>query len=406
MNKKNLVVTMSGGTTTVINSTLAGLVAGAQNSSQIGSIFAGVPGILGVLQEDLLELSGLNLEDLNRLKGTPGSGVVGTTRVRALNEKEKARMVDVFRAHNVGYFVNIGGNGTLQQTKSLVDFLFSELGVRCASAPKTVDNDLGDQEFRKMAFTPGFPSCVNYWCRKINLMNLENLGGYSHDQVLIAQTFGRETGLIAGSVRLADPTRELPLIILLPEDPRPIQDVVFAIQQRLNQKGRCLVVLSEGYDLGDIGAVHDHSGQVMYGTSSTTAAQLLVNALLSSGIQARYLNPTIDQRLESWATLPDDRELAYEVGRMICSYFDEGKSSFLASIQKVGELKFQPALIPFDQTEFFSRKMKKQWVKYGDFDVTDEYVSYLKEVTFGMDATGASHFVCPQKFTKKALVDF
>ena len=265
----NLLVTMSGGTTTVINATLAGIIQAVQKSNQINKVYAGIPGILGVLNDNIAEISNLCSGDIQKLIKTPSSGVIGTTRVKQLDLSELNLFKKILEKYQIAYFANIGGNGTTKQTKYLIENI-SEL--KAISLPKTVDNDLGDQLCESMSFTPGFPSVVNYWFHKVLMLNNESLGASSHDKVLVAQTFGRDTGFIAGAARIADPNRKLPMLILLPEDQRAVGDVLDAIKNMVDKFGRAIVVMSEGYEIGDVGAVNDYSGQVMFSSSKSLAA--------------------------------------------------------------------------------------------------------------------------------------
>jgi 6-phosphofructokinase 1 len=330
--QKNLLITMSGGTTSVINATLTGIITAAETVGSIDRILAGYPGMKGTLEESIVDLTGLTDNDLERLYYTPASGFIGTTRIRPMGEEELTRLVEVFSAHNIGFFINIGGNGTVQQSMQISGALSSE--VKVAAVPKTVDNDLGDGEFERVLYTPGFPSCANYWRRKTWIMNQENLGAHSHDKVLIAQTFGRKTGFLAGCARLGDIDREMPLVILLPEDQKPLGEVMDHIEDVVREYDRAIVVLSEGYDVGDIGERFDLRGQVMYGTSKTTAAQLLVNHCAEMGIQARGFVPGFDQRSDITFVSGLDLEMAYGVGRRAVERLHAGQTDFLSSISK------------------------------------------------------------------------
>jgi len=374
----NLVITMSGGTTSVINATLAGIVRTAQQISGIDRILAGYPGIKGVLEESIMELTDLTEADLEKLYYTPASGFVGTTRVRAMSKEDLMRLGDVFAAHNIRYFINIGGDGTIQQSIHISRALSSQ--VKVAAVPKTVDNDLGDEEFEKVLYTPGFPSCANYWRRKVWIMNQENLGAHSHDKVLIAQTFGRKTGFLAGCARLGDIERQMPLIILLPEDQKPLHQVLDHIESVVEQYGRAIVVLSEGYDVGDLGERYDLRGQVMYGTSHTTAAQLLVNHCADIGIQARAFIPGFDQRSDITFVSGLDLKMACGIGRQAVERLHTGETNFLSSISKgaaaSGNSEF--AAVPFSEIGDYSRTLHSRWIDYSGFDVTDEYVAYVE----------------------------
>lgn len=375
---KNLLITMSGGTTSVINATLVGIITAAKEVGSVSRVLAGYPGIKGALEESLIDLTDLADDDLQQLYYTPASGFIGTTRIRPMEQRDLARLAQVFSVHNIGFFINIGGNGTIHQSMQVSRALSSQIKV--AAVPKTVDNDLGDEEFEKVLYTPGFPSCANYWRRKVRIMNQENLGAHSHDKVLIAQTFGRKTGFLAGCARLGDIDRQMPLIILLPEDQKPLQEVMDHIEGVIEEHHRAIVVLSEGYDLGDIGERYDLRGQVMYGTSHTTAAQLLVNHCADIGIQARAFIPGFDQRSDITFVSELDLKMACGVGRQAVERLGAGETDFLSSISKGtgassnGDL----AAVPFSQIGDYSRSLPPRWTDYGSFDVTDEYVAYVE----------------------------
>lgn len=373
----NLLITMSGGTTCVINATLAGIIRAAQKSDAVKRIYAGCPGIQGALKESLLDVTDMTSDELELLAYTPSSGFAGTARIKPLEESELTRLGALFDAHQIRYFINIGGNGTIKQSMAIAAHL--DGSVHIASAAKTVDNDLGDAEFEDVLYTPGFPSCAHYWRHKTAVLDLENQGACEHDAVLIAQTFGRKTGFLAGCARLADPERQMPLLILLPEDQRPLEEILEAVERMVLDRGRAVVVMSEGYDVGDLGERYDRSGQVMYGSSRTTAAQNLVNHLADKGIQARAFIPTIDQRSESIFVSELDLMRAYEVGRLTMESLLDGERNFLGSMARsyAGKDQVQFRCIPFSRIQDYSRSMPRSWIAQGEFDVTDAYLEYV-----------------------------
>jgi 6-phosphofructokinase 1 len=367
---------MSGGTTTVINSTLAGIIKASQKSKIINKVYAGIPGIIGVLKDNLVELTNLTENELEKLKKTPSSGVIGTTRVKQFDDRELEKFKFILNKYSITYFINIGGNGTIKQTKYLVKNID---WIKAISVPKTVDNDLGDVLLDDMYFTPGFPSVVNYWFHKLLMLNNENLGACSHDKVLIAQTFGRDTGYIAGAVRVADPLRKLPLLLLLPEDQKSIDDVIKVIKLTVNKFGRAIVVMSEGYDVGDVGEVKDYSNQVMFSSSKNLAAQLLVNKCIENNIQARAFIPGVDQRSDITYTTKYDIKHAYGVGMYVIKQLEIGESNFLVGIKKENK-KIVYHAIKYETFGNLSRKLDKKFIKEGYFDVSDEYLEYLEDI--------------------------
>ena len=378
MKSKNLLITMSGGTTTVINATLAGVIETAQQSKQFERILVGAPGIIGILSEQIFDITGLSSAELQQLIFTPGSGFIGTTRVKKPDAKVAQEFGEVLAKHEVGLFINIGGNGTIKQSKWLSKELKGQFDV--IALPKTVDNDLGDTTFEQVYFTPGFPSCANYWRHKTWMFNQENMGAFTHDRVLVSQQFGRKTGFITACARLADPERKLPIVLLMPEDQRPWKEVIAAIEDRLQQFGRALVFITEGYDIGDFEKRFDPSGQINYSGSKSSVAQLMVNRLAEHDIVSRPFVPTFDQRIDVTYTSTIDVEAAYGVGRYALKQYLKGEKHFFASI-----CKLENALngigfttIPLEEILDFSRVMPKEWIAEGQFDVTDAFVEYAE----------------------------
>tara|TARA_B100000900_G_scaffold307014_1_gene265641 strand:+ start:2277 stop:3440 length:1164 start_codon:yes stop_codon:yes gene_type:complete len=371
---KNILITMSGGTTSVINATLSGLIEQSQKSNKINRIFAGCPGIVGFMERKVKEFTLATKQDLNLIASTPGSAIVGTTRTKIFDDKDISILNDLFQEYEIGYFVNIGGNGTIKQTR----YIASKINdIKVASAPKTVDNDLGDEDFNDLWFTPGFPSCVNFWYHKMSMLNNENLGARTNDQVLVTQTFGRETGFIVGAMRRFDPLRKLPIVLLLPEDQRNIVEVLDAIDNTVSKHNRAIVGICEGYDVSPYGYNLDLTGQRMYGSSKSTAMQELINECNDNRIQARGYNPTIDQRQNYNYTLKDDLKISNEIGKRIIKNFDKGKSHFFQGYTKSQTYE----TISLSSIKDYSRSMKEEWIDWGNFDVTDEYLSYIDSFT-------------------------
>ena len=381
MNNDNFLVTMSGGTTTVINSTLVGIIRALRSLAPEKKIFAGLPGVIGVINKNLVDRTKIKDSQLELLRITPSSSFIGTTRVKPINNNEMESFLNCLEEHSIGTLLNIGGNGTIKQSQ---DIASKAERLKVISLPKTVDNDLGDMKCEHVLFTPGFPSCANYWKYRVALMDHENRGACSHDKVLITQTFGRETGFLAGTARLADPQRKLPLIILLPEEQRPISEVLGAIDKMIIKKGRCIVVMSEGYEIGDLGTMLDYSNQTMYGSSKSTAAQLLTTACNNEGIQARSFIPSVDQRLDISTALEFDLRWAEELGKMAVTSALMGKDRFLSTISGTpGEGISYYKEIQYSNITNFSRNLHNDFIDHGNFDVSDNYLEYLKSLLIG-----------------------
>jgi len=287
---RNLVVAQSGGPSPVINSTLRGLVEAARGFPQIGEVYGARHGIEGVLKEQFINLSAQPEEEIALLRYTPAAGSIGTCRYKLKSHQNDDfdRCIDVFRAHNVGYFVYIGGNDSMD-TANKIATLARERGMDLVGigGPKTIDNDVGDSEFKLIDHTPGYGSTAKYWMHAVQNANEENAGSCPADPVLVLQAMGRKIGYIPAAARLADPAREMPLQIYLAESPCSLEALADQVNDQLGRDGRCLVVISEGFNVGSIGERKDSFGHTQFSSSESTVCQVVVNYLNKVGLKAK-----------------------------------------------------------------------------------------------------------------------
>ena len=221
MAARNVVVAQSGGPTCVINNSLRGIVETCRRHPEtFGTIYAGHFGIEGILKEELLDLSATPDEEIALLRTSPAAGGIGTCRYKLKKGQDQdfERVVDVFKAHDVGYFFYIGGNDS-QDTAHKVSALAHDRGLDLVATgvPKTIDNDLGDSEFTLLDHSPGYGSVARYYAHYVRQANEENAGSAPADPVLVIQAMGRKIGFIPAAARLADPERTMPLQIYLTE---------------------------------------------------------------------------------------------------------------------------------------------------------------------------------------------
>ncbi len=203
-----MVIAQSGGPSPVINNSLRGIIETARELSEVVTVYGGRHGIEGVLKEELLDLSAQPAEEVSLLRCTPAAGSIGTCRYK-LREHQKEdfeRVIDVFRAHHIGYFLYIGGNDSMD-TANKIAALARERGLDLVAVgvPKTIDNDVGDSEFKLIDHTPGYGSVAKYWMHAVQNANEENAGSSPADPVLVMQAMGRKIGFIPAAARLADP---------------------------------------------------------------------------------------------------------------------------------------------------------------------------------------------------------
>ena len=384
---KNLVVAQSGGPSPVINNTLRGIVEAARDLPEIGTVYGARHGIEGVLKEELLDLTSQCPDEISLLRYTPAAGSIGTCRYKLKDGQDEDfdRVIEVLRAHNVGYFIYIGGNDSMD-TANKIALLGQERGLDLVGigGPKTIDNDVGDSEFKLIDHTPGYGSTAKYWVHAVQNANEENMGRCPADPVLVLQAMGRKIGYIPAAARLADPNREMPLQIYLAESPCSLQEMADNINDQLKSDGRCIVVVSEGFDVGDLGAVKDSFGHTSFSASQITVAQTVVNYLNANGLAAhgaaRANVPGTDQRHSMAYASTVDLEEAYYAGRKAGTLAANKESGYMATILRnpgdIYSVYYDKA--PLSEVANSERTFPAEWITENGFDVTDEFIKYAQ----------------------------
>jgi len=385
--RRNLVVAQSGGPTPVINSSLRGIIEMARDCGPIGTVYGARHGIEGVLKEELLDLTAQPPEEVALLRFTPVAGSIGTCRykLRPSQQEDLERVIEVFRAHEVGYFLYIGGNDSMDTAHRVAELAHQRgLDLLAVGVPKTIDNDVGDSQFKLIDHTPGYGSVARYWMHAVQGANEENAGSSPADPVLVMQTMGRKIGFIPAAARLADPQREMPLQIYLAERPFPLEQLADQVNDELRQSGRCLVVVSEGFDVGKLGEVKDSFGHVAFGSSQITVAQVVVNYLNKVGLAvkgaARANVSGTDQRHSMAYVSVVDLDEAYRVGQKAVELAASGEGDTMATIlREPGPIyNVRYAQVPLVEVANSERKFPAAWIAPSGYDVTDEFVRYAR----------------------------
>lgn len=384
---KNLVVAQSGGPSCVINSTLRGIAEAARDLGPIGTVYAARHGIEGVLKEELLDLSAQTADEIALLRVTPAAGSIGTCRYKLKPQQTEdfERVIEVFRAHNVGYFIYIGGNDSMDTAHKISELAAARgLDLVVSGGPKTIDNDVGDSEFQLIDHTPGYGSCAKYWMHAVQYADQENRGSCPADPVLVLQAMGRKIGFIPAAARLADPGRELPLQIYLAESPCSLEQLHENVNAQLKADGRCLVVVSEGFDVGDFGQVKDSFGHTQFGSSESSVAQIVTNYLNQRGLcvkgKARLNIPGTDQRHSMAYASTVDLDEAYRAGQQAALLVAEGINGQMATILRdpgpVYRVRY--GAVPLRQVALSERTFPQAWIAANGYDVTDDFLRYAR----------------------------
>lgn len=387
-NLKNVIVAQSGGPTPVINNSLRGVIEACREyKDKIGTVYAGFHGVEGILNEELLDLTNQPEDEISLLRTTPTAGSIGTCRYKLKSNQQEdfERVVEVLKAHNVGYLFYIGGNDSMD-TAHKISVLAHERGLDLVATgvPKTIDNDVGDSEFKLIDHTPGYGSVARYWASMVQNANEENAGSCPADPVLVMQAMGRKIGYIPAAARLADPKREIPLQIYMVESKITLEELGENVNELLKAAGRAIVVVGEGMPFADIGETKDSFGHTQFSASQTTVAQIVVNYLNRVGLKtrgsARGQVPGTDQRGAINFASPVDLDEAYKLGQKAVQVAIEDGNGYMSTIlRKPGFIyNVEYDKVPLEVVANSERTFPEEWLSADKTDVTDDFVKYAK----------------------------
>ena len=388
MGPKNVLVAQSGGPSAVINNSIRGVAEACRDYPDVfGCVYGAWHGIEGVLKEELLNISAQDSREVALLASTPAAGAIGTCRYKLHQSQTEDfdRVISVLRAHDIGYFFYAGGIDSMDTANKIAKVAAAQgFDLAATGVPKSINNDLGDPDFKLVDHSPGYGSTARYWAANMLGANEENAGSCSSDPVLVLQAMGRLTGFIPAAARLADPERRLPIQIYLTEAGVTLPEMADRVNEELLRSGRCIVVVSEGFDVGDIGAPKDPFGHPLFGAGERTAQQVIVSYLNSVGLKAagnaRGQTLGTDQRHSAPLASVVDLEEAYLSGRHAVEIARTMGNGFMATIQREpGEgYRARYDKVPLDVVANKVRFFPKEWIAPNRIDVSDAFVSYAR----------------------------
>jgi 6-phosphofructokinase len=399
---KNAFYAQSGGVTAVINATACGLIQAARrHPDRIGKVFAGRDGIIGALTEDLIDTSLESDEDIARLKYTP-SGAFGSCRykLKSLDEHraQYERLIEVFQAHDIGYFFYNGGNDSMD-TAWKVSQIAEKLGypVACIGIPKTVDNDLPITDC-----CPGFGSVAKYVATSIREAGFDVASmARTSTKIFVLEVMGRHAGWITAACGLASEREgEPPHILLFPEVPFDPDRFIARVQECVQRYGYCTVAVSEG--------LHDASGKLIaesgtkdaFGHSQLGGVGQVVAQLIKDKLGHKYHWALADylQRAARHIASKTDVDQAYALGQKAVELALAGRNAIMPTVKRLSDSPYrweigEAALADVANVE---RKMPPEFITPDGFHITDQCRTYLQPLIEGED---------PPPF-KKGLPDY
>ena len=391
MDKKNALYAQSGGVTAVINASAAGVIETArENGDIIGKVYAGLNGIVGALQEDLIDTSKESAADVTALKHTPGCAF-GSCRYKMKRYEdsplEYERLIAVFKAHDIGYFFYNGG-GDSADTCLKVSQIAEKMGypIQAIHIPKTIDNDLPLTDC-----SPGFGSVAKYVATSTREASLDIASMCaSSTKVFILEVMGRHAGWIAASGGLAaEQAGDAPHIILFPEIPFSREDFISKVEQTIAEKGYCVVVASEGAQYSDgahiSGSLNkDAFGHQQLGGVAPTLASMIKQ---STGYKYHWALADYLQRSARHIASKTDVDQAYAVGKRAVELAVQGKSSVMVSIERGAGKQYSWSLgeAPLEKVANMEKKMPRSFITKDGFGITQKARDYLQPLIAGED---------------------
>jgi 6-phosphofructokinase len=387
---QNIFYAQSGGVTAVINATACGVIETARKSRKLGKVLAGKNGIIGALKEELIDTSLESKSDIAALRHTP-SGAFGSCRYKlkslSENDAEYRRLIDVFQAHDIGYFFYNGG-GDSQDTANKVSQISLQMGhpITCIGIPKTVDNDLPITDT-----CPGFGSVAKYVAISTLEAGLDVASmAESSTKIFVLEVMGRHAGWIAAAAGLAkDNPSAPPHIILFPEVAFDRVKFLARVQETVNRVGYCVVVASEGAQYADGRFLADAGAKDAFGhTQLGGVAPALVEMIKAShGYKCHWSVADYLQRAARHIASATDVAQAYAVGEAAVRFALEGKNAVMPVIirKKTQRYGWEIGEVPLSRVANVEKKMPKSFITKDGFGITGKARDYLAPLIDGED---------------------
>jgi 6-phosphofructokinase 1 len=382
----NVLVGQSGGPTSVINASVAGIVSEALNHVAIEEIYGGLNGVLGILQEDLVDLASESQQQVRALRHTPGAAL-GTCRYKLKKQQDFERVIEVFKAHNIRYFFYIGGNDS-QDTADKISKRAQEQGyeLRVIGVPKTIDNDLTGTDH-----CPGYGSVVKYLAMTVREIACDNEAMGQGDLVSIVEVMGRSAGWIAAGTALAkrrDHPHDAPHLILLPEVPFNQDKVLEDVRRVLKRERYCLIVVAEGLVDADGNYLAADSATDAFGHAKLGGAGEALSEIIETGIptaKVRVARPGLIQRAAAHAASKTDGDEAFLAGQAAVRAAIAGETDKMVTLVR-GETEHytvETGLAPLSEIANGTKKLPREWINEDLVSMNFQFLRYAQPLIQG-----------------------
>ena len=387
--KKNAFYAQSGGVTAVINASACGVIETARkHKDKIGKVYAGRNGIIGALTEELIDTSKESAKAIAALRHTP-SGAFGSCRFKLksleANKAEYERLIEVFKAHDIGYFFYNGG-GDSADTCYKVSQLSESLGypVQAIHVPKTVDNDLPITDN-----CPGFGSVAKY----IAVSTMEATYDVrsmcaTSTKVFVLEVMGRHAGWIAAAGGLVE-DQGIPVVILFPEIEFDQKKFLAVVDKKVKEHGFCTVVVSEGCHYPDGKFLAEQGTRDAFGHAQLGGAAPVVANIIKDALGHKFHWGVADylQRAARHIASKSDVDQAYAMGKAAVEFALKGHNSVMPTVDRVSSkpYKWKVGMAPLSKVANVEKMMPKNFITKDGFGITEKCREYLLPLIKGED---------------------
>ena len=389
--KMNAFYAQSGGVTAVINASACGVIETARKyKDKIGKVYAGRNGIIGALTEDLIDTSKESKSAIAGLRHTP-SGAFGSCRFKLKsledNQREYERLIEVFKAHNIGYFFYNGG-GDSADTCLKVSQIGDKMGypITAVHVPKTVDNDLPITDN-----CPGFGSVAKYIAVSTMEASFDVASMCATStKVFVIEVMGRHAGWIAAAGAMAStPDHEIPIVVLFPEAEFDQKKFLSSVDEKVKKYGYCSVVVSEGVHWPDGKFLAETGLKDAFGHSQLGGAAPVVANMIQDGLGYKYHWGVADymQRAARHIASKSDVDQAYATGKAAVEYAVKGHNSVMPAIKRTSNkpYRWKIEMAPLSKVANVEKMMPASFISKDGFGITSKCREYLEPLIKGED---------------------
>ena len=381
--KGALMFAQSGGPTSVINASAAGVFIEGLNSELITAVYGAAHGIRGILNEDLYDISKEDIKELERLKNTPSSAL-GSVRYKlkdaSVDDTDYKRLLEVFKKYNVRYFFYNGGNDSMDTCNKISKYMAnSGYEMNVIGVPKTIDNDLFGTDH-----CPGFASAAKYIATTIMEINLD-AKVYDTGMICVIEVMGRNAGWLTAAASLANAKGLGADLIYLPEIPFDVKKFVKDVKEVCkNNNNKCIAVVSEGIKdkngvligevLGQAGA-RDSFGHAQLGGVGAMLSNIVK---AETGFKTRSVELSLMQRCAAHCASKTDVEETFEAGKIAVRAAVNGETDKMVCYERKAGDKYEIEykLLPLELAANTEKTVPLEWIINNGTGISEEFVKY------------------------------